>query len=636
MYIQCLVEGRIIFQLRSCRKRYFINCSEEIQSEYAISPKAFKEAFFIRDNMGSFDSFRFCLSFVAIILIGLLTFCAIEANGQFEFPNGSFAPFDEDQISAMPTYPNLERNLTTLFNEVDQSIVQISDPRASFGSRQGSGFIYDRLGHIVTNYHVVADPQENQETDLHERDFHITFLDGTTYIGRVVGADLYSELAVMKVENVTGRSLIPLPMGNSSQLSIGEPVLAVGNPFGLSGSISEGIVSGFGRILPSSIPQGDLLFRQQDTPPLLVPNLIQTDADINPGNSGGPLLNTAGKVIGMNTEIFSNNGEYAGIGSAIPSDILKKVVPELISTGTYRHPYIGIAGVDMSPEIASEMGLNDSRGFLVTEVTSGSPAERSGIRGGGALKEINGRQIELGGDVIVAVDEVNVRKIEDLLSYLQSERSVGENVILSVLRDGKTLEIGMTVAARPIPRQLESGQSQLQHPTIGINTTNMTEQIVTRMNLTGLQKQLAPNYTRGEERVGVLVVDVLAGGPAANAGIRGGFIVADINGTPVEIGGDVIVRMDDTTISNVNAFNEFIESKSVGDTVQVTLLRNAQPLKVPVIVGSTSEFGTLQPDNGSNFPTQPPINRPDDFFSSLYDRCTETFGPVVCNPLFRR
>jgi S1-C subfamily serine protease len=483
---------------------------------------------------------------------------------------------------------------------------------------------------------VVAGPQENQETDLRERDFHITFLDGTTYIGRVVGADLYSEMAVMKVENVTGKRLIPLPVGNSSQLSIGQPVLAVGNPFGLSGSMSEGIVSGFGRILPSSVPQGDLLLRQQDTPPLLIPNLIQTDAAMNPGDLGGPLLNTAGEVIGMNTEIFSDTGGFARVGSAIPSDILMKVVPELISTGTYRHPYIGIAGVDMSPEIALEIGLNDSRGFLVTEVTSGSPAERSGIRGGGTLKEINGRQIEIGGDVIVAVDGVTVRKIEDLLMYLQSERSVGENVILSVVRDGKTLEIGMTVAARPTQRQLESEPGQLQHPTLGINTINMTEQIALRMNMTGLQLQQAPYNMRDGERYGILVVDVLADGPAANAGIRGGFIVADINGTPVEIGGDVIVRIDNTTISNVEGLNEFIEGKDIGDTIQVTVMRDAQLLKIPVIVGSTSEFGTLQPDNGSNFPTQPPIDRPDDFFSDLYDRCTETFGQFVCNPLFRR
>jgi serine protease Do len=579
---------------------------------------------------------RFCLPSVAIFLICFLTSYAFEVGAQLESPNNSPVPVEEDQDSSILTNQNLGRDLTTLFNDVDQSIVQISEARASsFGSRQGSGFIYDNLGHIITNYHVVADPGESQETSLSDKDFHITFLDGTTYIGRVIGADLYSELAVLKVENITGDSLIPLPLGNSSQVRIGQVVLAVGNPFGLSGSMTEGIVSGFGRILPSSVPQGDLLLRQ-DAPSLLIPNLIQTDAAINPSNSGGPLLNTAGEVIGMNTEIFSNSGEYAGVGSAIPSDIIRKVVPELISTGTYRHPYIGITGVDVSPEIATEMGLNSSRGFLVTEVTSGSPAERSGIRDGGVLKDINGRQIELGGDVIVAVDNVTVRKIEDLLSYLQSARSVGENVILRVIRDGKFLEIGMTVTPRPTQLQLETEQSQQQYPTLGINTINMTEQIAARMNLTRFPQQQLSNDVREVEREGVLVVDVFANGPADQAGIRGGFIVADINGTPVEIGGDVIMRIDNTMIANVDALDKFIGNKNIGDTIEVIVIRNAQPIKIPVIVGSTSEFEALQPGNGSYFPTQTQIDRPDDFFSDLYDRCTETLGPFVCNPLFRR
>ncbi|MGH9964408.1 MAG: trypsin-like peptidase domain-containing protein [Nitrososphaeraceae archaeon] len=519
-------------------------------------------------------------------------------------------------------------DLTTLFSDVDQSVVQISESSAS---TLGSGFVYDNLGHIVTNYHVVGNPQE---TNLHERAFHITFLDGTTYIGRVIGADLYSELAVMMVENITRESLIPLPLGNSSQLNIGQPVVAVGNPFGLSGSMTEGIVSGLGRILPSSVPQDDLLLRQEDAPPFLIPNIIQTDAVINPGNSGGPLLTTSGEVIGMNTAILSNTGVYAGVGSAIPSDVIKKVVPELISTGTYRQPYIGIAGVDMSPEIADEMGLNGSRGFLVTEVTSGSPAERSGIRGEGALTDINGRQIELGGDVIVAVDNVSVRKIDDLLSYLQSERSIGETVTLTVIRDGKNQEIGMTLAARPTQQQQEIEQRQLERPTLGINSINMTEQIAARMNLTLQQQPLSDDQDGG--RGGVLVIDVFADGPAENAGIRGGFIVANINRSLIEIGGDIIVRIDDTMIPNVDALNKFIDNKNIGDTIQVTVVRNSQPISIPVTVGSTSELGTLQTGNGSNFSTQPPIDRSDDFFSDLYDRCLETFGPFVCNPLFMR
>jgi serine protease Do len=574
--------------------------------------------------------FRF--PFFAIFVIVLFTLSTFEVGARLEPLNISNIPA-EDQNYSILTNHSTDLDLTTLFNDVDQSVVQISENSASsLGSRQGSGFVYDDLGHIVTNYHVVGNPQE---TNLYERAFHITFLDGTTYLGRVIGADLYSELAVMTVENITRESLVPLPLGNSSQLRIGQPVVAVGNPFGLSGSMTEGIVSGLGRILPSSVPQGDLLLRQEDTASFLIPNIIQTDAVINPGNSGGPLLTTGGEVIGMNTAILSNTGIYAGVGSAIPSDIIKKVVPELISTGTYRHPYIGIAGVDMSPEIADEMGLNGSRGFLVTEVTSGSPAERSGIRGGGALTDINGRQIELGGDVIVEVDNVTVRKIEDLLSYLQSERSIGETVILNVIRDGKNQEIGMTLAARPTQQQQEIKQRQQERPTLGINSINMTEQIAARMNLTQMQQQPLSDDQEGE-RGGVLVVDVFADGPAEKAGIRGGFIVADINRTPIEIGGDVIVRIDDTMIPNVDALNKFIDNENIGDTIQVTVVRDSQLISMPVIVGSTSELGTLQPGNGSNFSTQPPIDRSDDFFSDLYDRCIETFGPFVCNPLFRR
>lgn len=334
-----------------------------------------------------------------------------------------------------------EDSLVTLFNNVNQSIVQVNTAGVtSVGTRPGSGFIYDDLGHIVTSYHVLASPLEGRSTNLSDRNFHITFIDGATYTGSFVGADPYSELAVLRIENITGK-IFPLHLGNSSQLRIGQPVLAAGNPFGIS--LTEGIVSGFGRISPSSGPQD--LSRQRDTQSFLIPNLVHTDAAINLGNAGGPLLNTGGEVVGM----ISDTTEYEGIGSAIPSDVIRKVVPELISTGAFRHPYVGIAGVDISPEIARRMDLNDSKGFLVTEVTEGSPAEKSGIRGGRTLDDINGRQMELGGDVIIAVDNVTVRNIEDLLSYLQSERSVGEVVILSVLRDGKIQEIAVTVGARP-------------------------------------------------------------------------------------------------------------------------------------------------------------------------------------------
>ena len=587
--------------------------------------------------MKLFKRFRFCIFPVVISLIFSPMVCPFELAAQVKIPYNPTFSSDVDQDSYRLTGQSMGPNLTMLFNHVDQSVVHISEAReAHLGLSQGSGFVYDNLGHIITNYHTVADLDKNQEPILGRRDFHVTFLDGMTYTGKIVGADPYSELAVIKLENISGTKLIPLSLGNSSQLRIGQTVVALGNFLGLSGSMTEGIVSGFGRIPPFPTPQGDLIFRQQETQSFLIPNLVQTDASVNLVNLGGPLLNMGGEVVGMNTQFISDTGLYTGVGAAIPSNIIKRVVPELISTGTYRHPYIGIAGVNMSPEIANEIGLNGSRGFLVTEITSGSPAERSGIRGGEEIKDINGRQIELGGDVIVAVDNITIRKIDDLISYLQSERSVGDTVILSLLRDGRIQDIRMTVEARPIQRQPDTEQIQQQRPTLGINTINMTEQIAERMNITSSLEQIVSKDDRENERGGALVIDLFADGPAEKAGIKGGFVLAEINGTSVEIGGDVIVLIDDTMIPNVNALDKFIEKKDIGDIIQVTVIRQDQSLKIPVIVGSTTEVETAQSGNSSNLPTDSTIDTDNDFFGELYDRCRDTFGPFVCNPFFRR
>ena len=574
------------------------------------------------------------LTISSLLVLVLLTLSSINVDAQTEENDDNSSNIFNDPESLNGTLVGEKRlNLTSLFDLVDQSVVQVSESSpTALGSRVGSGFVYDNQGHIITNYHVVAEAQV-PEINLEDKEFQISFLDGTSYDARAIGADLDSELAILEVENITREKLVPLPLGDSSQLRVGESVVAIGNPFGLSGSMTEGIVSGLGRILPPSPSQDDLLLQQQNIPSFLIPNIIQTDAAINPGNSGGPLLNMDGEVIGVNTAIFSNTGLYAGVGFAIPSDIIKKVVPELISTGTYRHPYIGIVGVDVSPEIASVMRLNESRGFLVTEVTAESPAEKSGIRGGDVLTDVNGRQIELGGDVIIAVDNITVRKIDDLLSYLEAEQSVGENVILRVIRDGKIQEIGMVLAARPTQQQQEQIQQRQQEgPTLGINAINMTSEIAERMNLTQLRQQ--PLGKEGDAG-GVLVVDVLSGGPAEKAGIRGGYIVANINGTQIELGGDVILSIDNTRIPNLDALQSVIENKNIGDTVQVTIIRDNQELSVPVKLGSTSELNMLQPNNGS-FSSQPPTGSANDFFNDMYDFCVGTFGPNVCNPLFGR
>jgi serine protease Do len=570
----------------------------------------------------------------SLLVLVLLTLSSINVDAQTEENDDNSSNIFNDPESLNGTLVGEKRlNLTSLFDLVDQSVVQVSESSpTALGSRVGSGFVYDNLGHIITNYHVVAEAQV-PEINLEDKEFQISFLDGTSYDARAIGADLDSELAILEVENITREKLVPLPLGDSSQLRVGESVVAIGNPFGLSGSMTEGIVSGLGRILPPSPSQGDLLLQQQNMPSFLIPNIIQTDAAINPGNSGGPLLDTDGEVIGVNTAIFSNTGVYAGVGFAIPSNIIKKVVPELISTGEYRHPYIGIVGVDVSPEIASIMKLNESRGFLVTDVTAGSPAEKSGIRGGDILTNVDGTQIELGGDVIIAVDNVTVRKIDDLLSYLEAEQSVGENIVLRIIRDGKIQDVEMTLAARPTPQQQQQIQQRQQEgPSLGINAVNLTSQIAERMNLTKHQQYFEKEGGIG----GVLVVDVLSGGPAEKAGIRGGYIITSINGSQLELGGDVIVGIDNTTIATVDALKSYIDTKKIGDIVQATVIRDNQELRLPVTLGSTSELSMFQPNNSSSPYSQPPTGPTSDFFNQMYNLCVETFGANVCNPLFKR
>ena len=332
--------------------------------------------------------------------------------------------------------------LTDLFGQTQQSVVQVSGALSEddpfFGTSLGSGFIYDNSGHIITNYHVVAGSDPN--------DISITFIDGTVYRARVVGTDQYSDLAVLHVEDdIPAEKLIPLPLANSSGLLVGQEVVAIGNPFGLSGSMTEGIVSGLNRLIP--VYQDP--FSNVATPAFSIPDVIQTDAAINPGNSGGPLLNMRGEVVGINSAIFSTTGGFAGVGFSVPSNTIAKVAPVLIERGFFEHPWLGVSGIDMTPEIAEAIGLGEPRGFLVIEVAPGGPADGAGIQGGDTPMQLNGMEIPLGGDVVLAINDRDVRKIDDVLGYLQQATQVGETVTLTVWRDGQIIEIDVTLGARP-------------------------------------------------------------------------------------------------------------------------------------------------------------------------------------------
>ena len=337
---------------------------------------------------------------------------------------------------------NNNLTLTDLFEETQQSVVQVSgtlneeDP--FFGTSLGSGFIYDNNGHIITNYHVVAGSNPD--------DISITFIDGTVYRARVVGADQYSDLAVLRVQDdIPADKLIPLPLANSSGLLVGQEVVAIGNPFGLSGSMTEGIVSGLNRLIP--VYQDP--FSDVTAPAFSIPDVIQTDAAINPGNSGGPLLNMQGEVVGINSAIFSTTGGFAGVGFSVPSNTIAKVAPVLIERGFFEHPWLGVSGIDMSPEIAEAIGLGEPRGFLVIEVSPGGPADSAGVEGGDTPMQLNGNEIPIGGDVVLAINDRDVRKIDDVLGYLQQATQVGETVTLTVWRDGQIIEIDVILGARP-------------------------------------------------------------------------------------------------------------------------------------------------------------------------------------------
>ncbi|MBS3925630.1 MAG: trypsin-like peptidase domain-containing protein [Nitrosarchaeum sp.] len=319
-------------------------------------------------------------------------------------------------------------SLIEIFEKSEPGVVRINVQRAEQSngtSGVGSGFVFDKQGHIITNAHVVKNVKK----------VVVTFLDGRSYNAEIVGSDQYTDIGVIKV-NADLSLLQPLPLGDSANLKVGEPIAAIGNPFGLSGSMTSGIISQLGRLLPSGAGYS-------------IPDVIQTDAAINPGNSGGPLLNMRGEIVGINTAIQSTTGEFTGVGFAVPSQTLAKIVPKIIVDGKYTHPWIGIAGRDIDPDLAKVLNLNDAVGFLVITVVDDSPAAKAGIHGSNETVEVDGIKYQIGGDIILSVDGNQVRKIDDILIHLQRAKSVGDEMVLEVLREGRTTNITITLDERP-------------------------------------------------------------------------------------------------------------------------------------------------------------------------------------------
>jgi serine protease Do len=347
----------------------------------------------------------------------------------------------------------LDQSLEAIYAKVDPSVVHIRvvkmvDVQSSLGlplmpfntpqepqreEGTGSGFVWDEEGYIVTNNHVIQDATE----------IRVTFSDGVMLPAELIGIDPDSDLAVLKV-NRTQEQLHPVQVSSSSELKVGQLVAAIGNPFGLQGSMTLGVISALGRTLPADSSS-------REGPHYTIPAVIQTDASINPGNSGGVLVNDQGLVIGVTSAIISPNGASAGIGFAIPSDIVSRVIPHLIDNGAYEHPYIGISGRSLDADLAAAMDLPETQlGALVIEVTPNGPADKAGLQGSQRTTTIDDIEVSIGGDVITAIDGNPVKSFDDLVTYLALNTEVGDLVELKILRDGRASSVEVTLESRPL------------------------------------------------------------------------------------------------------------------------------------------------------------------------------------------
>lgn len=317
--------------------------------------------------------------------------------------------------------------LINIYQRVSPSVVNISVmARNPLDSSLASGFVYDTHGHIVTNHHVIQDAER----------IWVTFFDRTRVEAEVIGSDADSDLAVLKVD-YPAELLNPVQLGDSANVKVGQRAIAIGNPFGQEWTMTTGIISAIGRVFP-----------QQSG--FSIAEIIQTDAAVNPGNSGGPLLDSQGRVIGVNTFINSPVPGSVGVGFAVPVDLVKQVVPQLIATGHYAHPWLGITGRTIIQELVEALDLPVSQGVLVEEVDPEGPSRKAGLQGGTreVMIEEFSASVKAGGDIIIAIDGVPVRSMDDIITYLQ-HTVVGQTVDLTILRDGREMHLEVVLGERP-------------------------------------------------------------------------------------------------------------------------------------------------------------------------------------------
>jgi len=429
---------------------------------------------------------------------------------------------------------------------------------------EGSGFVWDMEGHIVTNNHVVANADK----------ITVAFADNKMVEATLVGSDPDSDLAVLSV-NVEQQELHPIQIADSNLLHVGDLAIAIGNPFGEEGTMTVGIISALGRLLPVETTNSN-------APHYNIPDIIQTDASINPGNSGGVLLNDQGEVVGVTSAIISPAGASAGVGFAIPSDIVQQVVPALITDGHYDHPYLGISGTTLTPDLAQAADLPaDQMGALIGEVVPNSPADAANLHGSDRQVEVDGQQMVVGGDVITAVNGQPVQSIDDLITYLYSNGQVGEKVSLTILRDGKEQTVDVTLQARPRTDSQDTGNTGStasnngNHASLGITGVTVDSNLAQELNL-------------NQNQDGVLIEQIEQNSPADEAGLHGSFKPITINGSRVLVGGDVITAANNEAIHSIQDLQTIIAQAKPGDKMTLTILRDGKEQNITLTLGERS------------------------------------------------
>lgn len=362
---------------------------------------------------------------IAVLIVGAFFYFTTYRSGTFRLVNSPAPKVEITEAASNEPLDTEEQNNISVYRKNIGSVVNITSRAVTLDffyglvpqEGQGSGFILDREGHILTNYHVIADARQIEVTLHNRKKFRAT----------VVGTDRSHDLAIIQIK---ASDLTPMALGDSRNLQVGQKVYAIGNPFGLAGTLTSGIVSSIRQV--------------QEPDGVTIDEAIQTDAAINPGNSGGPLLNSHGEVIGINTMIASNVGQNAGIGFAIPVNTAKAVLNDLLTLGRVRRPALGVVTIPISPDIADQLGLAADYGLLVVQVLPGGAAARAGLKGGTERAYLGNIPITIGGDLIVAIDDEDVRDQQELSHVMNSHRA-GDTVKITIYRGKRKMDVQVTL-----------------------------------------------------------------------------------------------------------------------------------------------------------------------------------------------